>query len=255
MLLADRAQWQRVVEDELFVNGTIDEVLRYSGSIVAWRRKALKDTEVAGVPIPDGAGLLLLMGSANRDDTQFEDPETFDIARPNAREHLASATASTTAWATSWPGCRPHRPAGGRPPRPGPAAGRPGIHHLPREHLLPRPRIRSRHVGGLAAMNDFQSNEYIQFFDGGIAPTLENLGGKGASLVTMTEAGMPVPPGFVVATAAFDAFMDARGHQRRNPRAAWPASTRRTWPPSTALSPAHPRGHHLPPGPRPGSAN
>jgi len=60
-------------------------------------------------------------------------------------------------------------------------------------------------------MNDFQSNEYIQFFDGGIAPTLENLGGKGASLVTMTEAGMPVPPGFVVTTAAFDAFMDAAG--------------------------------------------
>ncbi|GAA3684724.1 PEP/pyruvate-binding domain-containing protein [Arthrobacter ginkgonis] len=60
-------------------------------------------------------------------------------------------------------------------------------------------------------MNDFQSNEYVQFFDGGIAPTLENLGGKGASLVTMTEAGMPVPPGFVVATAAFDAFMDAAG--------------------------------------------
>ena len=89
VLLADRAQWQRVVEDEKLVNGTIDEVLRYSGSIVAWRRKALKDTEVAGVPIPEGAGLLLLMGSANRDDTQFEDPGTFDITRPNAREHLS----------------------------------------------------------------------------------------------------------------------------------------------------------------------
>ncbi|GAA3684715.1 cytochrome P450 [Arthrobacter ginkgonis] len=89
VLLADQAQWQRVVEDEKLVNGTIDEVLRYSGSIVAWRRKALKDTEVAGVPIPDGAGLLLLMGAANRDDTQFEDPEAFDITRPNAREHLS----------------------------------------------------------------------------------------------------------------------------------------------------------------------
>lgn len=56
-----------------------------------------------------------------------------------------------------------------------------------------------------------QSNDYIQFFDGGIEPKLENLGGKGASLVTMTDAGMPVPPGFVVTTAVFDAFMDAAG--------------------------------------------
>jgi pyruvate,water dikinase len=56
-----------------------------------------------------------------------------------------------------------------------------------------------------------ESNEYVQFFDGGIEPELENLGGKGASLVTMTSAGMPVPPGFVVTTAQFDAFMEEAG--------------------------------------------
>ncbi|HXF01552.1 MAG TPA: PEP/pyruvate-binding domain-containing protein, partial [Arthrobacter sp.] len=56
-----------------------------------------------------------------------------------------------------------------------------------------------------------QSNEFIQFFDGGIEPKLENLGGKGASLVTMTSAGMPVPPGFVVTTAQFDGFMQEAG--------------------------------------------
>lgn len=50
---------------------------------------------------------------------------------------------------------------------------------------------------------------FTQSFDAGVEPTLENLGGKGASLVTMTSAGMPVPPGFVVTTAAFDAFMDS----------------------------------------------
>lgn len=55
------------------------------------------------------------------------------------------------------------------------------------------------------------NTDFIQFFDGGTAPTLENLGGKGSSLVTMTAAGMPVPPGFVVTTAAFDAFMKEGG--------------------------------------------
>lgn len=48
---------------------------------------------------------------------------------------------------------------------------------------------------------------YIQHFDDGIEPTLDTLGGKGASLVTMTAAGMPVPPGFVITTAAFNEFL------------------------------------------------
>lgn len=54
------------------------------------------------------------------------------------------------------------------------------------------------------------TNRFIEYFDGGIEPKLENLGGKGASLVTMTEAGMPVPPGFVITTSAFDTFVDAK---------------------------------------------
>lgn len=53
------------------------------------------------------------------------------------------------------------------------------------------------------------TNAYIEHFDDGIEPKLENLGGKGASLVTMTAADMPVPPGFVITTSAFDAFINA----------------------------------------------
>lgn len=52
---------------------------------------------------------------------------------------------------------------------------------------------------------------YVQTFHADIEPKLENLGGKGASLVTMTSAGMPVPPGFVVTTAAFDTFLADSG--------------------------------------------
>ncbi|AWK76178.1 phosphoenolpyruvate synthase (plasmid) [Rhodococcus oxybenzonivorans] len=52
---------------------------------------------------------------------------------------------------------------------------------------------------------------YIQFFDEGLPPEHELLGGKCASLVTMTAAGMPVPPGFAVTTALYDAFITASG--------------------------------------------
>ena len=55
MLLARPEQWQQLVEDPKKIPAAIDEVLRYSGSIVGWRRKALKDTEVGGVEIPEGA--------------------------------------------------------------------------------------------------------------------------------------------------------------------------------------------------------
>lgn len=55
------------------------------------------------------------------------------------------------------------------------------------------------------------SHDYIVFFDSGHEPALELLGGKCASLVSMTSAGMPVPPGFAVTTAAFDHFVDSSG--------------------------------------------
>ncbi|EMY32635.1 cytochrome P450, partial [Arthrobacter crystallopoietes BAB-32] len=89
VLLAHPEQWQQLVAEPKKIPAAIDEVLRYSGSIVGWRRKALTDTEVGGVPIPEGGQLLLLMGSANRDESRFADGEVFDISRSNAREHLS----------------------------------------------------------------------------------------------------------------------------------------------------------------------
>ena len=89
VLLAHPDQWRRLVEDPTLIGAAIDEVLRYSGSIVAWRRKALKDAEIGGVAIPAGAELLLVMGSANRDEDRFADGEAFDIGRENARDHLS----------------------------------------------------------------------------------------------------------------------------------------------------------------------
>ncbi|MFF5022095.1 PEP/pyruvate-binding domain-containing protein [Micrococcus luteus] len=57
------------------------------------------------------------------------------------------------------------------------------------------------------------TNPYVQHFDDGREPRLETLGGKGASLVSMTAAGMPVPPGFVVTTAHFEEFRSSQPQQ------------------------------------------
>lgn len=89
VLLNHPEQWQQLVDDPKKISAAVEEVLRYSGSIVAWRRKALRDAEVGGVNIPQGAELLLVMGAANRDEEKFENPEEFDITRTNAREHLS----------------------------------------------------------------------------------------------------------------------------------------------------------------------
>lgn len=89
VLLSHPEQWKQITEDPSKISRAIEEVLRYSGSIVAWRRKALEETEVGGVTIPKGSELLVVMGSANRDESRFVDGEAFDIARENAREHLS----------------------------------------------------------------------------------------------------------------------------------------------------------------------
>ena len=89
ILPTHRDQWEALAEDPKKIPGAVDEVLRYAGSIVAWRRLATRDAQIAGQKIMKGEGVLLLQGSANRDEDRFENGEDFDISRPNAREHLS----------------------------------------------------------------------------------------------------------------------------------------------------------------------
>ncbi|MFE6742474.1 PEP/pyruvate-binding domain-containing protein [Streptomyces tubercidicus] len=58
------------------------------------------------------------------------------------------------------------------------------------------------------------SSAYIATFDSSAESGTSRLGGKGAALLTMTRAGAPVPPGFVVTTDAFEALLDRGGLRR-----------------------------------------
>ncbi|MFV0373298.1 PEP/pyruvate-binding domain-containing protein [Microbacterium sp.] len=52
---------------------------------------------------------------------------------------------------------------------------------------------------------------FIRFFDEAGPAPIERLGGKCASLVNLTGAGMPVPPGFAVTTDAYTSFVETTG--------------------------------------------
>ena len=72
-------------------------------------------------------------------------------------------------------------------------------------------------------MADQEHTTFVVAFDDPAA-TLGRVGGKGASLARMASAGLPVPPGFYVATAAYERFVGAHGLRERVLAAAGGAS-------------------------------
>ena len=88
LLLADRTVWQDICDNPSLIPNAVEECLRHSGSIVAWRRMVMADTRVGGVDIPKGAKLLIVTASANHDERHFENPDELDIYRDNTVDHL-----------------------------------------------------------------------------------------------------------------------------------------------------------------------
>lgn len=78
----------RVLTDRELLPSTIEEALRYRSPIQALFRTAVRDVELGGVLIPAGSQVSAWIGSANRDEAQFERPDLFDPARSPNR-HLA----------------------------------------------------------------------------------------------------------------------------------------------------------------------
>jgi len=84
-VLAERPDvYQQVKEEPSLIANLIEETLRYSSPVQILFRDALVDSEVSGVTIPKGARILILTGSANRDESVFTEPEKFDLHRPKA---------------------------------------------------------------------------------------------------------------------------------------------------------------------------
>ena len=90
-LLAEHpGQWTEICADPSLIPNAVEEALRFDSSVNAWRRKARTDIDLGeGAVIPEGARVLVLLGSSNRDAAEFDDPDRFDIHRTGARRHLS----------------------------------------------------------------------------------------------------------------------------------------------------------------------
>jgi cytochrome P450 len=69
----------------------IEEMLRLESPLQGSFRLARRATSVGGVELPAGTTVFVAEGAANRDPRHFENPDEFDLDRPNVRQHLAFA--------------------------------------------------------------------------------------------------------------------------------------------------------------------
>ena len=76
-----REQWDLLCAQPVLIPQAVDEALRYDSPTHWVARSTTRDVEVAGTTIPEGDWVLLLLGSANRDERQYEDPDDFIVER------------------------------------------------------------------------------------------------------------------------------------------------------------------------------
>jgi cytochrome P450 len=75
--------------DPSLIKPAVEELLRYTSPVeIATERYARQELEISGAVVPRGDLVLAVLGSANRDEQHFENPDVLDLARDPNR-HLA----------------------------------------------------------------------------------------------------------------------------------------------------------------------
>ncbi|KPM53948.1 cytochrome [Frankia sp. CcI49] len=89
-ILAEDPELQDLLRSEPErVGNFIEETLRLESPVKGDFRLSRVPTTVGGVDLPAGTTVMVVNGAANRDPRRFENPNVFDVARPNARHHVA----------------------------------------------------------------------------------------------------------------------------------------------------------------------
>jgi cytochrome P450 len=89
LLLQHDEQREKLRRDPSLMRGAVEELLRYLSIVhLTTCRVAIEDIEIGGERIRAGEGIVALVSSANRDISQFENPDVLDINR-DAKTHVA----------------------------------------------------------------------------------------------------------------------------------------------------------------------
>jgi cytochrome P450 len=80
-LLTHTDQLAAVQADRSLLPQAIEEGIRWETPLLNFMREVTCDTELGGVQIPAGSTMAVNLGSANHDETRWDEPERFDIFR------------------------------------------------------------------------------------------------------------------------------------------------------------------------------
>jgi cytochrome P450 len=92
-LLSNPDQLEAIRRDRSLIGPATEEGLRWECPLLTIMRTATRDTEIQGVPIPEGAAVSVNLGAANRDPKYWDEPDRFDLFR-EPHPHLAFAFGS-----------------------------------------------------------------------------------------------------------------------------------------------------------------
>ncbi len=81
-------QWKLLRDDRSLLPGAVEEMLRYVTPVMNFRRQTTAEFELGGQKIEENSKVVFFHISANRDESVFENPQTFDITR-NPNPHMA----------------------------------------------------------------------------------------------------------------------------------------------------------------------
>jgi cytochrome P450 len=79
----------QVRADPAAIDAVIEEVLRWESPVQYVSREVTRTVDLDGWEVPEGGLIMFAIGSANRDETRFDDPDRFVLNRPNIGDHVA----------------------------------------------------------------------------------------------------------------------------------------------------------------------
>jgi cytochrome P450 len=89
LLVAHPDQAELLRSDPELIKNFVEETLRFDSPVQGLWRTVACPAKVGDVTIPEGASVMVRYGAANRDPRVFDEPDRFDVTRPDAKNHVA----------------------------------------------------------------------------------------------------------------------------------------------------------------------